>query len=562
MKSRAIKFFICFFMMFTSCLFLASCGDSSDQTYRLIIAGMTDTEERRESIDFTDYYYESELVLVVRKDSSLSDEHIYSEEELASILNGQNLISQTGTITYDMIDVFVEKFNAKKMNAVDSFTTAALNVTNGAAFGFTAELPVAQSYVGGNADLMLIHIDKNILGDLLNELKVSIGIGKGNDEFKESVNSVLANISTEKRNEIMTEMVAFNSNNNEPTDNIQSEIVGSNGTIIVGLECNYPSFNWTETSPNNYTYPISGLSNQYAEGYDIEIAKIIAEELNMTLLVQKMEWDALLPWAAIEGEASSNSVFDIINEYAIQFGYGIATTLFLAIAGTLGGVIIGLLLGVCRTLTISQNDNIFIKICKKIANAIAYIYILIFRGTPMMIQGMIFFLAIPLIIPVDWVNMGSNVIFNGYFYCGCIVIILNTGAYIGEIIRGGISSVDEGQLEGGRSLGLTHFQTMKSIILPQALKNSLPSIGNEFIVNIKDSSVLNVIGLTELYGWSRIIINNTYNAIGVYIITAVIYLLLTFIFSLIFKLIEMKMNNEKIIKRPFLLSRHFQKGRV
>ena len=562
MKSRAIKFFICFFMMFTSCLFLASCGDSSDQTYRLIIAGMTDTEERRESIDFTDYYYESELVLVVRKDSSLSDEHIYSEEELASILNGQNLISQTGTITYDMIDVFVEKFNAKKMNAVDSFTTAALNVTNGAAFGFTAELPVAQSYVGGNANLMLIHIDKNILGDLLNELKVSIGIGKGNDEFKESVNSVLANISTEKRNEIMTEMVAFNSNNNESIDNIQSEIVGSNGTIIVGLECNYPSFNWTETSPNNYTYPISGLSNQYAEGYDIEIAKIIAEELNMTLLVQKMEWDALLPWAAIEGEASSNSVFDIINEYAIQFGYGIATTLFLAIAGTLGGVIIGLLLGVCRTLTISQNDNIFIKICNKISNAIAYIYILIFRGTPMMIQGMIFFLAIPLIIPVDWVNMGSNVIFNGYFYCGCIVIILNTGAYIGEIIRGGISSVDEGQLEGGRSLGLTHFQTMKSIILPQALKNSLPSIGNEFIVNIKDSSVLNVIGLTELYGWSRIIINNTYNAIGVYIITAVIYLLLTFIFSLIFKLIEMKMNNEKIIKRPFLLSRHFQKGRV
>lgn len=562
MKSRAIKFFICFFMMFTSCLFLASCGDSSDQTYRLIIAGMTDTEERRESIDFTDYYYESELVLVVRKDSSLSDEHIYSEEELTSILNGQNLISQTGTITYDMIDVFVEKFNAKKMNAVDSFTTAALNVTNGAAFGFTAELPVAQSYVGGNANLMLIHIDKNILGDLLNELKVSIGIGKGNDEFKESVNSVLANISTEKRNEIMTEMVAFNSNNNESIDNIQSEIVGSNGTIIVGLECNYPSFNWTETSPNNYTYPISGLSNQYAEGYDIEIAKIIAEELNMTLLVQKMEWDALLPWAAIEGEASSNSVFDIINEYAIQFGYGIATTLFLAIAGTLGGVIIGLLLGVCRTLTISQNDNIFIKICKKIANAIAYICILIFRGTPMMIQGMIFFLAIPLIIPVDWVNMGSNVIFNGYFYCGCIVIILNTGAYIGEIIRGGISSVDKGQLEGGRSLGLTHFQTMKSIILPQALKNSLPSIGNEFIVNIKDSSVLNVIGLTELYGWSRIIINNTYNAIGVYIITAVIYLLLTFIFSLIFKLIEMKMNNEKIIKRPFLLSRHFQKGRV
>ena len=100
----------------------------------------------------------------------------------------------------------------------------------------------------------------------------------------------------------------------------------------------------------------------------------------------------------------------------------------------------------------------------------------------MMIQGMIFFLGLPLIIPIDWVNMGSNVIFNGYFYCGCIVIVLNTAAYIGEIIRGGINSVDIGQYEGARSLGLSYFTTMFKIILPQALKNSIPSIGNEFIV--------------------------------------------------------------------------------
>ena len=178
----------------------------------------------------------------------------------------------------------------------------------------------------------------------------------------------------------------------------------------------------------------------------------------------------------------------------------------------------------------------------------------------MMIQGMIFFLGLPLIIPIDWVNMGNNVIFNGYFYCGCIVIVLNTAAYIGEIIRGGINSVDIGQYEGARSLGLGYFTTMFKIILPQALKNSIPSIGNEFIVNIKDSSVLNVIGLTELYGWGRIVINNTYNAIGVYFIVAIIYLILTLLFSLILKLIEKKLNGEVIFHLNYF--RHFKVNKV
>lgn len=273
-----------------------------------------------------------------------------------------------------------------------------------------------------------------------------------------------------------------------------------------------------------------------------------------------MDWDSLLPWATLVGEGSDNSVSYIISNYFRQFGYGIATTLFLAVIGTLGGLIIGLFLGLGRTLKMSPNDNVFIKAIKKVINFICYIYILVFRGTPMMIQGMIFFLGLPLIIPIDWVNMGSNVIFNGYFYCGCIVIVLNTAAYIGEIIRGGINSVDIGQYEGARSLGLGYFTTMFKIILPQALKNSIPSIGNEFIVNIKDSSVLNVIGLTELYGWGRIVINNTYNAIGVYFIVAIIYLILTLLFSLILKLIEKKLNGEVIFHLNYF--RHFKVNKV
>lgn len=121
---------------------------------------------------------------------------------------------------------------------------------------------------------------------------------------------------------------------------------------------------------------------------------------------------------------------------------------------------------------------------------------------------MIFFLAIPLMVGNDfsWTTIGDNVIFNGYLLCGSIVIILNTSAYIGEILRGGINSLDKGQEEGALSLGMTRFQAMFYVILPQAIKNSIPSIGNELIVNIKDSSVLNVIGLTELFGWGKILL--------------------------------------------------------
>ena len=236
---------------------------------------------------------------------------------------------------------------------------------------------------------------------------------------------------------------------------------------------------------------------------------------------------------------------DIISKYALQYGYGIATTLILAVVGTVGGFILGILLGVGRTLKSISTDSKFVKILKKAINAICNAYIWVFRGTPMMIQGMIFFLAIP----VDWVrDFGNNVIFNGYLLCGSIVIVLNTAAYIGEIIRGGIDSIDKGQGEAARSLGMSYSQSLIKVVLPQAVRNSIPAIGNEFIVNIKDSSVLNVIGLTELFAWNKFVITQTADAISCYIIVAVIYLTLTLIFTLVFKVVERKLDGKKIFK--------------
>lgn len=231
---------------------------------------------------------------------------------------------------------------------------------------------------------------------------------------------------------------------------------------------------------------------------------------------------------------------DIFVNNITSFGYGIATTLFLAVVGTFGGLLIGIFLALGRTLKINAHDNKVVLLIKKFINFISYIYIQVFRGTPMMLQAMIFFFGIPL----SWSKLGDHPIFNGYLLCGSIVIVLNTAAYIGEILRGGINSIDVGQEEGALSLGMTHFQAMFLVVVPQALKNSIPAIGNEFIVNIKDSSVLNVIGLTELFMYGKIIVNNTYKAIETYVILAIIYLFLTVVASLILKLIEKAMKGD------------------
>lgn len=280
---------------------LSGCGNSNSTTYKIIIAGMTDSAERRKSIDFSDSYYQSELVLVCNSnDSSIDFNHIYNKEELSTLLNGKILISQTGTITDDIIkNVFVPEFNATRANSVDSFTQASIIVTQGQAFAFTAELPVAQSYVNGsNGSLKILRLENEILGkENLDQLSVSIGIKKGKQEFLTSLNEALSEISIDTRNDLMTQMVEFNAKNNEPNDNLRSPIKGSKGKIIVGLECNYPSFNWTETTQNNYTYKLNGKSKEFAEGYDVEIAWLIAQKLDMTLEFEKMEWDALLSWA-------------------------------------------------------------------------------------------------------------------------------------------------------------------------------------------------------------------------------------------------------------------------
>lgn len=225
---------------------------------------------------------------------------------------------------------------------------------------------------------------------------------------------------------------------------------------------------------------------------------------------------------------------DIFAKYYQMIFKGIGYTMLVSIIGTIIGLVIGLLIGVFRTMPTPKNK--FLRVLKKAADWILSAYVEIFRGTPMMVQAMVIFWGFALI------NNGVtlNVVFAGLF-----IVSINTGAYMAEIVRGGIISVSKGQFEGAHAIGMTHAQTMFYVVIPQVLRNILPSVANEFVINIKDTSVLNVIGFTELYFVAYTINSINYQTFATYLLVAIIYFVLTFTITRILRLIEKKMDGKK-----------------
>lgn len=211
---------------------------------------------------------------------------------------------------------------------------------------------------------------------------------------------------------------------------------------------------------------------------------------------------------------------------------GAGITLLIAISGTVIGFFIGLLIGVIRTIPKAPNSNIVIRILRWILNFILSAYIEVFRGTPMIVQAAVIFYGIPIMTGVHLQPL----------FAGFIIVSINTGAYISEIVRGGILSIDKGQFEAAHSVGMTHAQTMVTVILPQAIRNILPSIGNEFVINIKDTSVLNVISVTELYFTANTLANTFYKYFESFFIASVMYFIMTFTVTRILRAIERRMD--------------------
>ena len=217
----------------------------------------------------------------------------------------------------------------------------------------------------------------------------------------------------------------------------------------------------------------------------------------------------------------------ILENYGKLILQGVGTTLFLAIAGTILGLIIALFLGSILSLEDSPFDTKTKKIIKKITCAVINVYTTVFRGTPMIVQAIIFYYS--------FYSMGIT---WSYTTAGLFTVTLNTAAYLTEVVRGGIVSVSKDQTEAGLAIGLSRFKTFVYIVLPQALKNSMASIGNELIVNIKDTSVLSVILIVDLYNACKLA-GSTYSVfVEPMLIAAVIYFILTSFFSVVLRKIE------------------------
>ena len=229
-----------------------------------------------------------------------------------------------------------------------------------------------------------------------------------------------------------------------------------------------------------------------------------------------------------------NDVAKILSEYWLDFLMGVVWTLVISLIATLIGLLIGLIIGIIKTIPSSKNK--FVLALQKTINFILSAYIEVFRGTPMMVQAMVIYWGYAF-------ASGGNTL--PLIPSAIVIVSINTGAYIAEIVRGGITGIYKGQFEAAHALGMTHFQTMYHVIIPQVMKSILPAVSNEFVINIKDTSVLNVIGVTELYFIMTVTVKSTYKNFPVYFIGAVIYFILTFSITRIIRLIEKKLIGSK-----------------
>ena len=230
---------------------------------------------------------------------------------------------------------------------------------------------------------------------------------------------------------------------------------------------------------------------------------------------------------------SLSKIADIAVRYWPLFWAGTTVTLLVSLTGTIVGLAIGLVVGSVRAVRVEPRDGAGTRFLKGLVHALTSIYIEVFRGTPMMVQAVfLYYLLKP---ALGWNPMVAGV---------CIISV-NTGAYMAEIIRAGIQSVDRGQTEAARSIGMSAMQTMFIVVLPQAVKNSFPAIGNEFVVNIKDSSVLSAISVTDLFFQSNGVAGSLFLYTETMAVTALIYLVLTFTTTRILGAIEQRMGRPR-----------------
>ena len=218
--------------------------------------------------------------------------------------------------------------------------------------------------------------------------------------------------------------------------------------------------------------------------------------------------------------------------YGSVYLQGIANTLILAVTATLIGCIIGFFCGILQTIPYGPNDNIFKKILLKLIRIIIRVYVEVFRGTPMILQAVFIYYGMPYFF---------GIAFRDIWTVSIVVVSVNTGAYMAESVRGGIMSIDVGQFEGAKAIGMNHWQTMLHIILPQTLRNIMPQIGNNYIINVKDTSVMFIIGFSDFFAVHKMVSGAVFKYFPSAFMEMGGYLILTLVASLLLRKMEKKL---------------------
>lgn len=223
---------------------------------------------------------------------------------------------------------------------------------------------------------------------------------------------------------------------------------------------------------------------------------------------------------------------------------GIEITIALATFGTVIAFFLALLFVFLRIQTFDRVDNDLVRFFKSIGRGFATVYSTIVRGTPMMVQGLlIYYAGFTVLRGMGFETAQANQIWST-FTAGLVTISLNSTAYMMEVLRGGIESIDPGQAEAARSLGLSQWQAMRKVVFPQGIKNAIPALTNELIINIKDSSVLSVIGVFDLMYATTTVAGVYYRQMEVYCVALVVYLILTLVASRLLEAFGKKLGAE------------------
>ena len=412
----------------------------------LIIAGMSPTKERKKEIAFSNSYYTSEPVLVVRKDSK------YAKAKNLNDFSGAKVTSQQGVYLYNLINQIPK---VSRQTAMGDFSQMRQALASNVIDAYVSERPEALSSTKANSNFKMVSL-KNGFKVSKSDVTIAVGMRKGDPRI-EQVNAALDQFPLKEQISLMDKIIPM-----QPSQNNSDQ----------------------KESKSNF--------------FD-QVSKIV-----------KNNWKALLR--------------------------GTGVTLLISIIGTIAGLIIGLLIGVYRTAP--KASNLILAWLQKIFGWLLTVYIEVFRGTPMIVQAMVIYYGTAQAFGVS-LDRTLAAIF---------IVSINTGAYMSEIVRGGIFAVDKGQFEAATALGFTHRQTMRKIVLPQVVRNILPATGNEFVINIKDTSVLNVISVVELYFSGNTVATQTYQYFQTFFIIAVIYFILTFTVPRILRLVERKMDQDNYTK--------------